>query len=160
LTTSAGETLDLTQTIIIATSNAGTQDIQEGLQAGQSLESIKSNLLNQILLTHYPPELLNRFDGVILFTPLSHEEVEKITALQMNSLAKTLLEKGFKVTFGPGLIADVAVKAYDPLLGARPIRRYIQDHVESVIAKLILGKQLLRGAEVTVDLVDGQVVVR
>ena len=160
LTTSAGETLDLTQTIIIATSNAGTQEIQEGLSAGQSLEDIKSNLLNQILLKHYPPELLNRFDGVILFTPLSHDEVEKITALQMSGLAKTLLEKGFKVTFGPVLIADVAVKAYDPLLGARPIRRYIQDHVESVIAKLILGKQMVRGAEVTVDLVDGQVVVK
>lgn len=160
LTTSDGQTLDLTQTIIIATSNAGTREIQDGLKAGETLEKIKSRLLEEILLNNFAPELLNRFDGVILFTPLSPEEVVQITGLQIQGLVKSLLEKGYKVSFGQNLISDIAVKAYDPLLGARPIRRYIQDHVEGVIAKLILGGQLKRGSTATVDLENGEIVVR
>jgi ATP-dependent Clp protease ATP-binding subunit ClpB len=160
LTTSAGQTLDLTQTIIIATSNAGTREIQEGLRGGQTLEQIKGQLMDNILLNYFAPELINRFDGVILFTPLSPKEVEQIAGLQIKSLVKSLLDKGFKVTFGPALIKDIAEKAYDPLLGARPIRRYIQDHVEGVIAKLILAQQLKRGSSATVDLENGEIVVR
>ncbi len=160
LTTSAGQTLDLTQTIIIATSNAGTREIQEGLRGGQTLEQIKGQLMDNILLNYFAPELINRFDGVILFTPLSPAEVEQIAGLQIKSLVKSLLDKGFKVTFGPALIKDIAEKAYDPLLGARPIRRYIQDHVEGVIAKLILAQQLKRGSSATVDLENGEIVVR
>lgn len=159
LTTSAGQTLDLTQTIIIATSNAGTRQIQEGLQNGQTLEQIKGRLLDEILLANFAPELLNRFDGVILFTPLSPTEVEQIAGLQIKGLVKNLLEKGYKVTFGQALISDIAQKAYDPLLGARPIRRYIQDHVEGVIAKLILSQDLVRGSDATVDLENGEIKV-
>lgn len=160
LTTSAGQTLDLTQTIIIATSNAGTKDIQAGLQQGESLEQIKGRLLDEILLQHFAPELLNRFDGVILFTPLTPSEVEQIAGLQINHLAKNLLDKGYKVSFGSALVSDIAQKAYDPLLGARPIRRYIQDHVEGIIAKLILAQQLNRGSSATVDLENGEIVVK
>ena len=160
LTTSAGQTLDLTQTIIIATSNAGTREIQDGLKAGETLEQIKGRLLDEILRNNFAPELLNRFDGVILFTPLSPAEVEQIAGLQIQGLVKNLLEKGYKVSFGSALISDIAQKAYDPSLGARPIRRYIQDHVEGVIAKLILGQQLKRGSTATVDLENGEIVVR
>jgi ATP-dependent Clp protease ATP-binding subunit ClpA len=160
LTTSAGQTLDLTQTIIIATSNAGTREIQDGLKSGETLDQIKGRLVDEILLNHFAPELLNRFDGVILFTPLSPNEVEQIAGLQIQGLVKNLLDKGYKVSFGQALISDIAQKAYDPSLGARPIRRYIQDHVEGVIAKLILGQQLKRGSTATVDLENGEIVVR
>ncbi len=160
ITTAAGQTLDATQTIIIATSNAGTKEVQAGLREGQTLEQIRSMLVNQILTQHYPPELLNRFDGVILFSPLSTDNVEQIVKLNLDSLSKTLLEKGFVVTFGQALVSKVAVEAYDPMLGARPIRRYIQDHVESVIAKLILSKSIQRGAKMNLDLVGDEIVAQ
>lgn len=160
LTTTKGETLDLSHTIIIATSNAGTKNIQEGLMAGKGLEEIRTNLFNTVLLEHFAPELLNRFDSIVLFTPLSPEEIKQITALQLGQLSKQILEKNIKLSFSDAVIAEVALKGFDPLLGARPIRRYIQDHVENVIAKLLLSKQLNKGSEVTLDLENGEFVVR
>ncbi len=157
ITTAAGKTLDVTQTIIIATSNAGTKDVQAGLTAGESIEQIRSRLMNEILQKQFAPELLNRFDGVILFEPLSPDNVEKIAGLQLKDLSASLLEKGYDVTFGSELVTKIAREAYNPLLGARPIRRYIQDNVESVIAKLILSKRMNRGAHITIDLVNGEI---
>lgn len=151
ITTAAGQTLDLTHAMVIATSNAGTPEIQSGLKAGQSLDTIKAQLLENILVKYYRPEFLNRFDAIILFKPLEPEEVEQITRLQLSALAAQLLEKKVKLGFSEALVSKVAAEAFDPLLGGRPIRRYIQDHVESVIAKLLLAKQLSPGAEVTLD---------
>ncbi len=151
ITTAAGQTLDLTHTIIISTSNAGTPEIQTGIKEGRSLESIKAELLEKILINYYRPEFLNRFDGVILFEPLKPEEVEKITALQLQGVGKKLEEKKIKISFTDAAVKKVATEAFDPLLGGRPIRRYIQDHVESVIAKLLLSKALDRGGSVTID---------
>lgn len=151
ITTAGGQTLDLTHTIIISTSNAGTPEIQAGITAGRSLESIKSELLEKILVDYYRPEFLNRFDGVILFEPLKPGEIEQITALQLSAVTKKLEDRKIKITFTQPAIQKVATEAFDPLLGGRPIRRYIQDHVESVIAKLLLSKQLERGGEVVID---------
>ncbi len=160
LTTTAGETLDLTHTIIIATSNAGTPDIQAGLQRGDALEKIKEKLFSEILSQHFKPELLNRFDGVILFTPLSPAEVEQVTRLQLADLAQKLTEKGIDLQFTDALVSDVATKAYDPSLGARPIRRYIQDHVENMVANLLLSQPPVRGTVVTMDIQNGEVIVK
>jgi ATP-dependent Clp protease ATP-binding subunit ClpB len=154
ITTSAGQTLDLTHTIIIATSNAGTPEIQAGIRDGRALDSIKSELLEKILINYYRPEFLNRFDGVILFKPLVPKEVVEITRLQLAGVTRNLLQKKIKLGFSDAAIQKVAKEAFDPLLGGRPIRRYIQDHVESVIAKLLLSKQLERGGDVTIDVSD------
>jgi ATP-dependent Clp protease ATP-binding subunit ClpC len=159
LTSGKGELIDLTQTLVIATSNAGTKEIQEGQRANKTLDQIKTQIFNQVLNNYFPPELLNRFDGVVLFSPLSTEEIEQITALQLNSLAETMLTKGIKVSFAPAVLQDISANAYDPLLGARPIRRYIQDHIESFIAKLLLSKKLPRGTEITIDFQNGGYIV-
>ncbi len=151
ITTASGQTLDLTHTIIIATSNAGTPEIQAGIQAGRDLEAIKSELLEKILTNYYRPEFLNRFDGVILFKPLVPEEIVQVTRIQLAAVTKNLFEKKIKLTFSDAAVQKVALDAFDPLLGGRPIRRYIQDHVESVIAKLLLSKELARGGNVTID---------
>lgn len=151
ITTANGQTLDLTHTIIIATSNAGTPEIQAGIKEGRALDSIKSELLEKILINYYRPEFLNRFDAVILFRPLEIAEVEQITRLQLAHVSKQLLEKKIKLAFSDAAVHKIAVEAFDPLLGGRPVRRYIQDHVESLIAKLLLSKQLDRGGSVTVD---------
>lgn len=151
ITTAGGQTLDLTHTIIIGTSNAGTPEIQAGIREGRTTDAIKSELLDKILINYYRPEFLNRFDGVILFKPLVPEEVVQITRLQLASVTKNLFEKKIKLGFTDAAIQKVATEAFDPLLGGRPIRRYIQDHVESVIARLLLSKQLDRGGDVTID---------
>lgn len=151
ITTAEGQTLDLTHTMIIGTSNAGTPEIQAGLREGKTLDQIKPVLMEQILIKYYRPEFLNRFDGVILFTPLRPEEVQQITKLQLAGLAKQLLDKKIKIQFTDAAVLKIATDAFDPLLGGRPIRRYIQDHVESVIAKLLLSHQLDRGGEITLD---------
>ncbi len=160
LTTGRGETLDLTHCLIIATSNAGTADIQTGLQARKTLEQIKQELFNKALTSIFPPELLNRFDGIILFSPLSAEEVEQITFLQLQYLTAKLKDKGVKIEFSPAVIKDISQKAFDPLLGARPIRRYIQDHVEGFIAKLLLAKKFERGTTAMVDMENGELILR
>jgi ATP-dependent Clp protease ATP-binding subunit ClpB len=142
--------------MIIATSNAGTLDIQAGIKAGQSLESIKGSLIESILLKQFPPELLNRFDGVILFSPLEPNQVEQITRLQLDHLVNQVKDtKGIFISYTDAVVGEVAVKAFDPLLGARPIRRYLQDHVESVIATAILSQQASKGAKLILDF-DGQ----
>lgn len=160
LTSGRGETLDLTHCLVIATSNAGTKDIQEGIKAHKTLEQIKQYLFNLTLARMFPPELLNRFDGIILFSPLSQDEVMQIAILQLEQLKQRLLKKGIKCDFSENVVREIAKKAYDPLLGARPIRRYIQDHIEGFIAKLILAKKLSRGSDVTLDFQDGQLVLK
>lgn len=154
ITTADGQTLDLTHTMVIGTSNAGTPEIQGGLREGKTLDQIKAVLMDQILTKYYRPEFLNRFDGIILFQPLKPEEVQEITRLQLGGVASQLLAKKIKITFSDAVVVKVATEAFDPLLGGRPIRRYIQDHVESVIAKLLLSKKLDRGAEVVLDVSD------
>lgn len=156
LTTGNGETLDVTHCLIIATSNAGAGNIQAGLASGKTLEQIKQQLYNQILTQNFSPELLNRFDGIILFSPLSRDEVRQVTLLQLEYLKIKLKEKGIRLDFTDSVINDIAINAYDPSLGARPIRRYIQDHVEGLIAKLLLSRQLPRGSTITIDFKDGK----
>ena len=156
LTSGRGEVLDLTHTLIIATSNAGSAEIQDGIRQSLSLDQIKTRLFNQTLHQFFPPELLNRFDAVVVFSPLSQDEVEQVSLLQLQALQHDLLQKGVKATFTLNVARDVAKNAFDPSLGARPIRRYIQDHLESFVAKLLLQKKLKRGSIVTIDFVDNE----
>jgi len=156
LTSGKGEVLDLTHTLIIATSNAGSADIQDGIKQGLSLDQIKTRLFNQTLNKYFPPELLNRFDAVVVFSTLNQDEVEQVSLLQLQTLQHDLLQKGIKATFTLNVVRDVAQNAFDPSLGARPIRRYIQDHLEGFVAKLLLQKKLKRGSVVTIDFVDGE----
>ena len=151
LTTGKGETIDLTHCLIIATSNAGSREIQEGIKNKSTLDQIKLSLFDKTLNTYFAPELLNRFDGIILFSPLSENEFEQVSFLQLQYLQNELLKKGIKAQFTNNVVKDIAQKAYNPALGARPIRRYIQDHLESFVAKLILSKEISRGSQVTID---------
>lgn len=152
LTTGKGETLNLTHTIIIATSNAGTAEIQAGLKSGTTLAQIKATLFESVLMKHYAPELLNRFDGVILFTPLSQVEVEQIARLQLVSLASQLdKEKGITFTYTDSAVSFIATHGYDQALGARPIRRFIQDSVENLLADALLTKRPGRGTTLSLD---------
>lgn len=160
LSTGGGETLDLTHSMVIATSNAGTPEIQAGMKMGKNTEAIQSDLFNNVLPKLFKPELLNRFDGVIVFTPLLANEIEQITLLQLGLLKAQLYEKGIKIDFGKNLVKDISKKAFDPLLGGRPVRRYLQDHLEGFIARKILGKELVRGSSAMIDIKDGELFIK
>lgn len=159
LTSGRGETIDLTHCLIISTSNAGSAEIRTGIKAGKNLDHIKAKLLDESLLKYYPPELLNRFDGVIIFSPLSPDEVAAIVYLRLGELKQQMLAKGIKVEFSAAVAQEIAEKAYDPSLGARPVRRYIQDHVETFIAKLLLQKSVKRGSEINIDTENGKLII-
>ena len=144
LTDADGRTIDFTNTIIIATSNAGSLIIAEGLKQGRTLEQIEKGI-NEELLKIFKPELINRFDDVVLFKPLSPEDLQKIVKIKLTSLQKQMKEKGFLVEFDPALVAEFAKRGFDPVLGARPMRRLMQDTLEAKLSKLILQNQLTKG---------------
>lgn len=150
LTDSAGRTVDFTSTIIIATSNAGTRLIQEEIEKKTPMAKIKQ-LVSEFLKTIFKPEFLNRFDGIVVFKPLTLGEVEKVAELMIKKLTDNLTQKGIKVEVAPQLLVKLAQVGYDPTMGARPLRRLIQDKVEAKIAKEILSGGLKRGSTLTLD---------
>ena len=145
LTDGTGDTIDFRNVIIIATSNAGSNYIQKALTAGKNIAEIQKNLLATELAGYFPPELLNRFDSVIVFKPLGLSQVEQITALMLAQLAKRLdREQGIILEASPEAIKEIAVAGFDPAFGARPLRRVIQDRIDGQLARLILEKRISR----------------
>ncbi len=141
LTDGLGRTIDFTNVIVIATSNAGTTYIQDAVAQGTSLAIIKEGLLETELRGTYRPEFLNRFDDVIVFHPLTPEDVVAIAYLLSASIAKRLSEKGILLRVTDAAVHDLATMGYDIKFGARPLRRVMQDKIENGLADL-----LLRGA--------------
>lgn len=144
LTDGTGRTISFENTIIIATSNAGSLLIARGLQQGKGIEAIDRQVNDEILKI-FKPELVNRFDDVVIFKPLSQEDLEKIVKLKLNKLQDQLKIKGYLIDFDTTLVAELAKKGFDPILGARPLRRLIQDTLEARFSKLILQNQLIKG---------------
>jgi len=142
LTDAAGRTIDFTSTILIATSNAGTGYIQEAVIANQPMEEIKTRLLEQELKTVYRPEFLNRFDAVIVFKPLTLDDVRQIAFLMIKQISERVEMKGYKFRPDDEIIEELAKKGYDPLFGARPLRRVVQEDVENAIANAMLSGDL------------------
>lgn len=151
LTDSVGRVIDFTNTIIIATSNAGTQFVQNELQKGTDMMQIQEGLLRRELKSYFRPEFLNRFDGIVVFKPLDKPAITQIASLMLNRVAKDLSAKGvgFRVEVsGIELLSQVG---YDPEFGARPMRRAIQDLVENKLAEFILEGKLQRRDTVVLD---------
>ncbi|MFC1687647.1 AAA family ATPase [Patescibacteria group bacterium] len=141
LTDTYGRTIDFTNTIIIATSNAGSLRIQEGIQQNQSIEQIKDVLINEELNKHFRPEFLNRFDNIVVFKPLAFEEIVQITGLMLNQVAKRLSVKGITLQASKEAMEELARTGFDPKFGARPLRRAIQEQVDNALANhLLRGK--------------------
>lgn len=144
LTDSSGRTIDFTNVILIATSNAGTEILQDGLRAQRPLESIKAQLLQSELRKYFRPEFLNRFDQIVVFRPLSKTEIVSITKLLLGEVARRLAEKGITLEASEAAIRELADAGFDPLFGARPMRRLIQDRVDDALAKFLLTGKLGR----------------
>lgn len=144
LTDGQGRTIDFTNVILIATSNAGTSYIQEAVAKGESTEQMKEHLMETELKTIYRPEFLNRFDGVMVFKPLTQQDVVAIAYIMMQKVIKQLEVKGIALEVSDKAMHDLAVMGYDPKFGARPLRRTIQDQVENPIAEKLLSEDLRR----------------
>jgi len=153
LTDGGGRTVDFTNSIIIATSNAGALYIQDALKDSRAVkyDEIKEILINEHLNKVMKPELINRFDGLIVFKPLSEQDVVDITRLMVNNLGKRLLEKGIGLEADEAGIKILAHEGFDPKFGARPLRRLLQDKIENIIANKILAGELKRRDAVVIN---------
>ncbi|MFH1173213.1 MAG: ATP-dependent Clp protease ATP-binding subunit, partial [bacterium] len=144
LTDNQGRTVDFTNVILIATSNAGTQIIQDKLKQGVSIDVVKDQLLAGELKNYFRPEFLNRFDGVIVFKPLSLSDVEQIAGLMLKKVSNRLLAKGINFQAAPEAIKELAQAGFDPVYGARPLRRVIQEKVDDILANYLLQNKIGR----------------
>lgn len=151
LTDGQGRTIDFTNSIIIATSNVGSALIQENVRAGKAMEVIKEELVEKELVKAMRPELINRFDGVIIFKPLSEENVVAITRLMLKKIAKMLDQKGYGFTITDTAVAQLAKLGFEPEYGARPLRRLLQERVEDAIATKILEGGIARRDTIAID---------
>lgn len=143
VTDSTGQVVDFTNTIIIATSNAGALFIQDALKSNMSQHDMQQHLLENELQQYFRPELINRFDDVIVFTPLSHEAIEEIAHLMIHAIAERVYaEKNISLVVSDVRVRELAEMGYSPTYGARPMRRVIQTHVEDVIANALLEQNL------------------
>ncbi len=144
LTDSSGRTIDFKDTIIIATSNAGTGFVQEQLRAGKTLTVVRDALIRTELKQYYRPEFLNRFDGIVLFKPLEKPEIREIARFMLKRVAKDLQARGVEFRVEEAALDALADIGFDPDFGARPMRRAIQEKVENQLADLVLQGKLGR----------------
>ncbi len=160
ITDSQGRTVDFKNTIIILTSNLGSNFILEGIdeKTGEISESAKAEV-SALLKQSFRPEFLNRLDEIIYYKPLSKENITGIIDLLLESLRKRLEEKRLRLTVTDEAKGFIIDHGYDPVYGARPLKRYLQSKVETLIAKKILEADLAPNSELVVDEADGDLVV-
>lgn len=159
LTDSHGRTVDFKNTIIIMTSNIGSQYLLEGITPSGELRSGVEDKVLGALRTHFRPEFLNRVDEIVCFKPLLAEQLAEIIDLMLVGLRQRLAERKITLVLTDAAKALVVERAYDPAFGARPLRRYLQAHVETPLARALIAGTVEDGGEVTVDAVDGELVV-
>lgn len=151
LTDGQGRTIAFSESIIIATSNIGSIYIQEQVKAGTAINIIKQGLIDNELNKYLRPELINRFDGLIVFKPLSPDDIFQITTLMLKKVKKNLADKGIGLKADRDGVAILARAGYDPKFGARPLRRLLQDKVEDLIANHLLSGDLKRRDTVIIN---------
>lgn len=152
LTDIDGRPASFKDSIIIATSNAGAQTIRERIENGENLESFARDFSQLLIQTgQFKPELLNRFDDIVLFRPLTPEELTQVVQLLVKEINATLSSQNITVQLTDAAVRRVVVDGNDPMLGARPMRRMLQKVVEDVIAKQILSGQANPGDTVVLD---------
>jgi ATP-dependent Clp protease ATP-binding subunit ClpC len=155
LTDDTGRPVSFKDCIIIATSNAGADKIRERIEQGQELESFEKEFTDQLINSgQFKPELLNRFDEIVLFRPLKPEELAQVVKLMMNGINQTLSTQNITVALTDAAVMKIVEVGNDPRLGARPMRRMLQRAVEDGIAGRILRGETQAGDHVTLDVTD------
>ena len=155
ITDSQGRTVDFKNTIIIMTSNLGSSYILDGIQENGDLDQSAIDAVSQLLKQSFRPEFLNRLDEIVFYKPLQKEQIGKILDLMIASLQKRLQEKQLDVMLSQQAKDYVIDAGFDPVYGARPLRRFLQGKVETLIAKTMIEQDLVPGTKLVVDY-DGQ----
>ncbi len=160
ITDSQGRTVDFKNTIIIMTSNLGSQELLDGIgEDGQISKECEDEVMNE-LRGHFRPEFLNRLDEIIMFKPLTKDNIGNIINLLIKELNDRLVEKEIKVELSEEAKAYVVEHGYDPIYGARPLKRFLQKHVETLSAKLILADEVRAGNTIFIDVMDQKLVAK
>ena len=159
ITDSQGRTVDFKNTIIILTSNLGSAAILDGIdEQGQISEQAK-NQVEQMLKSAFRPEFLNRLDEIVFYKPLTKDEIIQIVELMLVDLKKRLAEKELGLAVTDAAKSLIVQEGYDPIYGARPLKRYIQQKLETLLARYILEKDPKPETVLKADCVDGQLVI-
>ena len=160
ITDSQGRTVDFKNTILIMTSNIGASYLLEGISEEGDIRQEAENMVMQELRGHFRPEFLNRLDEIILFKPLTKSHVGHIIDLILADVNKRLADKELVIRLTDKAAAFIVDSAYDPVYGARPLKRFMQKTVETLAARLILGEGVSAGDTILVDVVDGALKAR
>ncbi len=160
ITDSQGRTVDFKNTILILTSNLGSQYLLDGMDGEGNISDEAKLQVDRLLKQSFRPEFLNRLDEVVCYKPLTKENITSIVDLLLSGLNKRLEDKQLKVELTPAAKAYVIDNGYDPLYGARPLRRFLQHTVETIVGRKMIADEVLPGSTLTVDRVGDQLVVR
>ena len=159
ITDSQGRTVDFKNTILILTSNLGSQYLLEGINAQGEISDEAKIQVDQLLKKSFRPEFLNRLDEIVCYKPLTKENITAIVDLLIGGLNKRLADKQLKVVLTPAAKSYVIDNGYDPLYGARPLRRFLQHTVETLVGRKMIADEVAPGSTLTVDCVAGELVV-
>ena len=160
ITDSQGRTVDFKNTILILTSNLGSQYLLEGIDAQGEISQEARDQVDQLLKRSFRPEFLNRLDEIVYYKPLTKENVTAIVDLLLGSLNRRLADKQLKVELTPAAKTYVIDNGYDPLYGARPLRRFLQHTVETLVSRKLIADEVLPDTTLVVDCQGDQLVVR
>ena len=159
ITDSQGRTVDFKNTVIILTSNLGSQFLLDGIGADGEICQEARDQVNELLKRSFRPEFLNRLDEIVFYKPLTRENVTHIIDLMVTDLNRRLEDKQLTVELTPAAKDHIIEAAYDPIYGARPLRRYLQHTVETLISRKIVSDQVEPGSRITVECRDGELTV-
>jgi ATP-dependent Clp protease ATP-binding subunit ClpB len=158
LTDGQGRTVDFKNTVIIMTSNLGSDIIQE--VSGESNYQQMKNLVMTAVGEHFRPEFLNRVDDIVVFHPLGKEQITAIAKIQLRFLKVRLADKGYKLELSPAALDKIADAGFDPVYGARPLKRVIQTEIENPLAQKLLSGDLAKNGTIKIDLVDDELTIK
>ena len=156
ITDSQGRTVDFKNTIIIMTSNLGSAQLLDGIDENGNISPLAEEAVMNVVRGHFRPEFLNRLDEIIMFKPLTKDNIGNIITLMMTDLNGRLKDRELSVELSDAATAFIVEHGYDPVYGARPLKRFLQKHVETLSAKLILADEVQMGDVIYIDVVDGK----
>jgi ATP-dependent Clp protease ATP-binding subunit ClpB len=159
LTDAQGHTVDFRNTVIIMTSNIGSEYLLDGITSHGEIKPDAREAVLATLRSHFRPEFLNRLDDVVLFKPLTQPEIEQIVDLMFGSLRARLADRSITLELDPGACGYIAQQGFDPVYGARPLRRFIAREVETRIARALVAGDVRDGAVIKVGLAGGELSV-
>ncbi|MCI8824686.1 MAG: ATP-dependent chaperone ClpB [Lachnospiraceae bacterium] len=158
ITDSQGRTVDFKNTIIILTSNIGSSYLLEGIDEQGEIGEESERLVMTELRAHFRPEFLNRLDEIIMFKPLTKDNISKIVDLILADINRRLRERDITIELTEAAKSFVTENGYEPMYGARPLKRYVQKHVETLAAKVILGGDISQGDIIIIDCADNKLI--